>query len=65
MDDIVDVYVPGAKDVAEVLRSDPLARLLGNRLASPYILGIVIAFLIVAMIVFGPSTDSRFIYTDF
>lgn len=59
------VEVPGARDVRVVLASDPVYRILGKRLASPWILGATIALLIVLMIVFGPSSDSRFIYTDF
>jgi len=60
-----NVEVPGARDVAEVLRTDPIARVLGTRLTSPWVLGIVLAAIVIAMIVLGPSTDSRFIYTDF
>jgi len=59
------VEVPGAKDVELVLASDPLFRVLGFRLASPWVLGAVIGFLIVLMILLGPSIDSHFIYTDF
>ena len=59
------VEVPGAREVREVLATDPLYRVLGRRLASPWILGLAIALLIVLMIVLGPSSDSRFIYTDF
>lgn len=64
MDD-VDIQVPGSQDVRDVLRRDPLYRLLGARLASPWVLGAVVGLVIVLMIVFGPSADSRFIYTDF
>ena len=64
MDDRL-IDVPGARDVHEVLATDPLYRVLGRRLGSPWILGLAIAFLVVLMIVFGPSSDSRFIYTDF
>lgn len=65
MSDGRELVVPGARDVNEVLRTDPLTGLLGSRLNSPVVLGIVIALLVVAMIVLGPSSDSRFIYTDF
>jgi hypothetical protein len=65
VDDRGVVEVPGAKPVADVLRSDPVAALLGRRLVRPIVLGIVLALIIMAMIVLGPSTDSRFIYTDF
>jgi hypothetical protein len=57
--------VPGARDVADVLRTDPLYRLLGRYLCSPWVLGVTVALIVVLMVVFGPSSDSRFIYTDF
>lgn len=60
-----DVVVPGAVEVRTALRLDPLYRLAGSALTSPYVLGAVLALLAVAAIVFGPSTESRFIYTDF
>ena len=60
-----NVEVPGARDVAEVLRTDPIAALLGTRLTSPWVLGVVLAAIVIAMVLLGPSTDSRFIYTDF
>jgi hypothetical protein len=63
MDDFGDV--PGARDVRDVLSSDPLARLAGAHMDRPLIVGALIALLIVATIVFGPASDSRFIYTDF
>jgi len=65
MDDRGKIEVPGARPVQDVLRDDPIFRLLALRLAHPIVLGVVIAVLIAAMIVLGPSTDSRFIYTDF
>lgn len=60
-----DVVVPGAVDAPTVLRLDPIYRLAGSALTSPYVLGIVFALLALAAVVFGPSTESRFIYTDF
>lgn len=57
--------VPGARDVREVLRGDPLYRLLGMRLANPWVTGTVLALIVIAMVLLGPSTESRFIYTDF
>jgi hypothetical protein len=57
--------VPGARDVREVLRSDPLYRVLGMRLADPWVMGFVLALIAIAIVVLGPSTESRFIYTDF
>lgn len=59
------IEVPGARDVESVLATDPIFRIFRLRLARPHILGVIIAILILLMIVFGPSTDSRFIYTDF
>jgi hypothetical protein len=63
MDDANDV--PGARDVADVLSTDPIARILGARIEIPIVLGLTLALLIALAIVFGPSSDSRFIYTDF
>jgi len=63
--DDANVDVPGARDVEEVLRTDPIAWVLGTRLTSPWVLGVVLAAIVIAMVVLGPSTDSRFIYTDF
>ena len=65
MDDRGPIEVPGAMPVDQALRTDPFYLLLGARLANPVVLGIVAAIIVIAMIVFGPSTDSRFIYTDF
>ncbi len=63
MDDSGDV--PGSRDVEDVLSSDPIAVVVGAAIAKYYVLGLIIALLVIGMIVFGPSTDSRFIYTDF
>jgi len=57
--------VPGAQNVEEVLAHDPVYQVLGRRLAHPVFLGVVLFLIVVVMIVFGPSTESRFIYTDF
>ena len=57
--------VPGARDARDVLRSDPLFRMLGMRLADPWVVGVALALIAIAMVVLGPSTESRFIYTDF
>jgi hypothetical protein len=57
--------VPGARDVADVLETDPFYRLTARRLANPWVLGVILFVLVAGMIVFGPSTESRFIYTDF
>jgi hypothetical protein len=57
--------VPGAQNVEEVLVHDPVYAVLGRRLAKPALLGFVLFVLVVAVIVFGPSSESRFIYTDF
>jgi hypothetical protein len=57
--------VPGSREVADVLETDPLFRLLGRRLTSPWVLGVALFVVIVAMVILGPSTESRFIYTDF
>lgn len=65
MDDRGIVEVPGAKPVQEVLSTDGFYRLLGAKLAHPVVLGLILSAIVVAMILLGPSTDSRFIYTDF
>ena len=57
--------VPGARDVRDVLRSDPLYRIAGHRLASPLVLGVALFAIVLVMVLLGPSTESRFIYTDF
>jgi hypothetical protein len=57
--------VPGARDVRDVLRSDPLFRIAGLRLANPLVLGVALFAVVVVMLLLGPSTESRFIYTDF
>jgi len=41
----------------------PLARRGG--IVGPVVLGLALALLVLAMIVFAPSADSHFIYTDF
>jgi hypothetical protein len=60
-----DIKVPGARPVQRVLASDPFFRAFGQRLTQPWVLGCIIALLVILVIIFGPSTDSRFIYTDF
>lgn len=60
-----NIEVPGARDVDAVLATDPIYIFLGRTFANPVILGAVLAGLVVAMILLGPSTDSHFIYTDF
>jgi hypothetical protein len=59
------IEVPGARDVRDVLRTDPLYRIFAERLANPWFLGFVLALIVTTMILLGPSTESRFIYTDF
>ncbi len=63
MDDYGEV--PGARNVETVLQSDPIGKLLGPLTGDATVIGFVLFFLIVAMVVFGPSSGSRFIYTDF
>jgi hypothetical protein len=60
-----EVVVPGAVDIHTVLQLDPLYRMLGVALTSPYVLGVVFALLALATVIFGASSESRFIYTDF
>lgn len=60
-----DVSVPGAVDVRTALRLDPIYRLIGSAVTSPYVLGLILALLAVLAIVLGPSSESHFIYTDF
>jgi hypothetical protein len=63
VDDFGDV--PGARDVRDVLRSDPLASVVGTLIERPAVVGTMLFILAVIAIVFGPASDSRFIYTDF
>jgi hypothetical protein len=57
--------VPGARDVEEVLEQDAVFQIAGFRLAHPVVLGAVLFLIVVAIVLFGPSSESRFIYTDF
>jgi len=57
--------VPGAKNVEEVLEHDPVFKLVGMRLAHPAVLGVVLFLIVVAIVLLGPASESRFIYTDF
>jgi len=57
--------VPGSKNVEEVLELDPIFKLIGMRLANPAILGLVLFLIVVAVVLLGPASESRFIYTDF
>ncbi len=57
--------VPGSKNVEEVLEHDPIFKLIGMRLANPAILGLVLFLIVVAVVLLGPASESRFIYTDF
>lgn len=63
MDDYGEV--PGARDVRDVLATDPFAALVGDNIERSIVLGVMLAVVIALMIVFGPASDSRFIYTDF
>jgi len=63
MDDYGEV--PGARDVRDVLASDPLAALVGNHIERSVVVGLMLFVLVALMIVLGPASDSRFIYTDF
>jgi len=65
MDDHGQIEVPAARRVRDALRDDPIFAVLGNALTKPVTLGLVVALLTVAMILLGPSSGSRFIYTDF
>jgi hypothetical protein len=57
--------VPGSKNVEEVLEHDPVFKLIGMHLANPAVLGVVLFLIVVAIVLFGPASESRFIYTDF
>jgi hypothetical protein len=54
-----------AFEAAWFLTRSPLWRAVRHPTWGPYALGVVLAVLIVAMVLLGPSTDSHFIYTDF
>jgi hypothetical protein len=60
-----NIDVPDARAPSEILITDPVYAVLGHSLTNPVILGIVFGLLAIVMILAGPSTDSRFIYTDF
>ena len=49
----------------DVLVTDPLVFLTRGIVRFPIALGIAVALLALVMIVFGASSESRFIYTDF
>ncbi|HEY5096207.1 MAG TPA: hypothetical protein VII69_13930 [Candidatus Eremiobacteraceae bacterium] len=59
------IDVPDSRAPNEILATDPVYAVLGHSLTNPVVLGIICAFLAIVMIIAGPSTDSRFIYTDF
>ncbi len=65
MDDRGPIHPPGSRDVRDVLASDPLYRITGGLVRRPIVLGLGIALLVIVAIVFGASSESRFIYTDF
>ncbi len=52
-------------EAAWYLTSSRIWPLVRHPIAGPFMLGIVIAAIIVAAVVLSPSTESRFIYTDF
>jgi hypothetical protein len=57
--------IPDARISYEVLQSDPFFRFIGHHITNPWMLGTVLSIIILLMLIFGPSTESRFIYTDF
>jgi hypothetical protein len=63
MDDYGEV--PGARDVRDVLASDPFAAIVGKNIERSVVVGAMLFVVIVLMIVLGPASNSRFIYTDF
>ena len=65
MDDSGPVHPPGSRDVRDVLKTDPLFFLTRGIVRFPIALGIAVALAVIVMIVFGASSESRFIYTDF
>ncbi len=59
------IVVPGARDVRAVLAADPIYAVARTLITRPLSLGLILFALALAVLVFGPSTESRFIYTDF
>ena len=57
--------VPGSRKVDDILETDPIFCVTQRSLTNPWMLGAVLFVIVVAMIILGPSTESRFIYTDF
>jgi hypothetical protein len=65
MDDRGPIHPPGSRDVRDVLVTDPLFFLTRGAIRFPIVLGLAVALVAILMIVFGASSESRFIYTDF
>ncbi|HTV93171.1 MAG TPA: hypothetical protein VMG98_10680 [Verrucomicrobiae bacterium] len=62
------VITTGTSDpiaAAWYLTSNRIWPLIAHPVRGPFLLGIVLFLLIVAMVLFSPSTESHFIYTDF
>lgn len=59
------LIVPGARDVRAVLTTDPIYRFARRLVTHPVGLGTILFLLALAILIFGPSSESRFIYTDF
>jgi hypothetical protein len=65
VDDRGPIHPPGSRDVRDVLATDPLFFLVRGAVRLPVVLGLAVALMAIVMIVFGASSESRFIYTDF
>ncbi len=65
MDDRGPIHPPGSRDVRDVLATDPFFAITRGAVRHPIVLGIALALAALVMIVFGASSESRFIYTDF
>jgi hypothetical protein len=67
-EDAKTVITVGTNDILEAswyLTKNRLWPLMASPARGPIVLGFVLAFIIVAMVLLSPSTESRFIYTDF
>ena len=67
-EDAQTVITQGTSDAyaaAWYLTTSRLWPLMRSPRSGPYVLGIVLAAIVVAMVLFSPSAESHFIYTDF
>jgi hypothetical protein len=64
-DTVFSPKFPDAQSAVELLRSDAVFSRSVRWITNPWGLGVILAIIVLSMIILGPSTESRFIYTDF